>query len=222
MDIKEISDLRESYNIRYSCDPIENTRKTYQWIISLLKPLKEKTLLDIACGGGTLLNMAKLDSLIPFGVDISDKALDIACKNGNGNFIALANGENLPFGESTFDYVVNLGSLEHFLDMNNGIKEMARVVKPDGVVCIMVPNFFPLYEILHALRTGDGRKQNQDLERFLCVNEWREIINLNGLKVRKIIKYNGKGWDKNIKRLLLRYITPLNLSDHFVFICNKL
>lgn len=222
MEVKNISDLRKAYNIRYLRDPIENTKESYEWIIKLLNPQKNKILLDIACGIGPLLRASNEADLIPFGIDISDNALEIALENGFQNHIALADAENLPFADNTFDYVVNLGSLEHFLKIDVGIKEMVRVMKPDGIACVMVPNFFPLYEILHTLRSGYGRKQNQDLERFYCVNDWRDLINSNGLKVEKIFKYNGKGWDANIKRMMLRFFTPLRLSDHFVFICYKI
>jgi SAM-dependent methyltransferase len=45
-----------------------------------------------------------------------------------------ADGENLPFGDGTFDLTYCVATLHHALDLPKMVREMARVTKPDGVV----------------------------------------------------------------------------------------
>ena len=45
-----------------------------------------------------------------------------------------ADGENLPFGDATFDITYCVATLHHALDLPKMVKEMARVTKPGGVV----------------------------------------------------------------------------------------
>ena len=47
---------------------------------------------------------------------------------------AQADGENLPFGDATFDITYCVATLHHALDLPKMVKEMARVTKPGGVV----------------------------------------------------------------------------------------
>ena len=53
-------------------------------------------------------------------------------------------GEVLPFKDGTFDRVVCMSSLDHYADPAKGMREMARVLKPDGRVIIAVVNYHGL------------------------------------------------------------------------------
>ena len=54
----------------------------------------------------------------------------------NCNF-ALASGESLPYQDQTFDLVTVGFGLRNFTDKEKGLKEMKRVLKPDGVLLIL-------------------------------------------------------------------------------------
>lgn len=217
--ITSLNELRRSYNRRYKEDPITAPDAEYRWVLSHLRPVSGKTLLDIACGGGHLLMQAKRAGLIPFGCDIADQALMLARQNVRNAGVLLCDGEYLPFANDQFDYVTNLGSLEHFLSPEQGIREMARVVKSGGVVAVLLPNSYRLYEILHVWRTGYASPQNQELERFASVNEWRDLLQANGLRVIKTYAVNT--FQTTWKWRLVRLIAPFNLAQVFLYICAK-
>jgi len=50
---------------------------------------------------------------------------------------------NLPFKEASFDKIICSEVLEHVPDDQQSIREMARVLKDDGVIAISVPNYLP-------------------------------------------------------------------------------
>jgi SAM-dependent methyltransferase/uncharacterized membrane protein YbhN (UPF0104 family) len=53
-------------------------------------------------------------------------------------------GENLPFPDGTFDAAYISGSLHHFGNLERGVGEIVRILKPGGRFCIMEPNWiFP-------------------------------------------------------------------------------
>jgi len=68
------------------------------------------------------------------------------------------NLECLPFADETFDFVINEGVVEHWLDYGDRLevlKEMVRVVKPGGVVAVIVPNgVHPLISVWEARLSG--------------------------------------------------------------------
>ena len=97
-------------------------------------------------GSGTAIDSYILaentDSTIT-GVDISLPSLHVASRCG-GYFrrqVALAAGdaESLPFSDASFDIVFSQGVVEHFRDPSSMLREQIRVLKPDGILVINVP-----------------------------------------------------------------------------------
>lgn len=75
-----------------------------------------------------------------YGVDISSKMLKI-CQRNNKKWgyklqLVLANAEELPFKDESFDSVFHLGGINFFSDMSKAIKEMIRVAKPGTKILI--------------------------------------------------------------------------------------
>ncbi len=52
----------------------------------------------------------------------------------------VASGDDLPFKDSTVDFVISSHVIEHFYDPVKAIKEWLRVVKPGGYVFIIAPH----------------------------------------------------------------------------------
>ena len=74
-----------------------------------------------------------------------------------------ADGERLPFADAAFDLVYCVAALHHALDLRTMVREMARVVRPGGIVAA-------LNEGTRPLRAG-GDNPEQDLERRFGINE---------------------------------------------------
>ncbi|HEY8489357.1 MAG TPA: methyltransferase domain-containing protein [Dehalococcoidia bacterium] len=61
---------------------------------------------------------------------------------GDAEFL-VADAENLPFADHSFDKIICTEVLEHISDDGRGIQEMLRVLKPGGEIAVSVPNFLP-------------------------------------------------------------------------------
>lgn len=113
-------------------------------VVSLVKAEAPKTILDIATGTGDLaIAMADTDAEKIVGLDISSGMLDIGKekihKKGLSSKIemVLGDSENMPFEDNTFDAITVAFGVRNFENLNNGLKEILRVLKPDGIFVIL-------------------------------------------------------------------------------------
>lgn len=102
---------------------------------------KKKTgrILDVGCATGSfLLGMKELPGWDVFGVEINPHAANIARENQLDVFTGTL--EDAQFPNAGFDAVTLWDVLEHLHDPNSSISEIHRILKPDGILVIRVPN----------------------------------------------------------------------------------
>ena len=220
--LESIRELISSYDEIYETKPLRESEEHYRWVLEKLNPPQETTLLDIACGGGYFLRQAEKKSLRTIGLDFSASALKIARQEAKNSALICGNAEELPFRGETFDFISNLGSLEHFINPKRAVEEMARVLKKKGRAAILVPNSYFLMTIINVWRTGStGRRTDQKIDRWASKEEWSRLIEQNGFRIETVYKYNYKTPADSWKYRLIRPFIPLNLSYCFLFICSK-
>ncbi len=127
-----------------------------RWRKRAIRWLREgapKTILDVATGTGDFAVEAM--SLNPdkiIGIDISQGMLDVGitkiASKGLSSVIEMINAdsENLPFEENKFDAVTVAFGVRNFENLEKGLTEMLRVMKPGGRVAILEfskPTSFP-------------------------------------------------------------------------------
>lgn len=112
--------------------------------IKMLRQNPPATILDIATGTGDFaLEAMKLNPKKIIGLDISDGMLDVGRtkirSRGWDQTIDMVNGdsENLPFAENNFDAVIVAFGVRNFENLEMGLSEMHRVLKPGGRVVIL-------------------------------------------------------------------------------------
>jgi 2-polyprenyl-3-methyl-5-hydroxy-6-metoxy-1,4-benzoquinol methylase len=104
-------------------------------LVQRFKPAKGE-LLDIGAGTGDFLVVAKNSQWNITGIEPSEKAKSTATKKGVPFISRL---EDVP--SHSKDVITMWHVLEHVPDVQNQIAELKRILKPDGVVFIAVPNF---------------------------------------------------------------------------------
>jgi demethylmenaquinone methyltransferase/2-methoxy-6-polyprenyl-1,4-benzoquinol methylase len=128
--------------------------------IQFLKPFQPKTILDVATGTGDFafeamaLNPDKIT-----GVDISEGMLDVGKKKvktaGLSEKIELLYGdsENLPFKDNSFDAVIVAFGVRNFENLDKGLSEIQRVIKPGGHIVVLEfskPSGSPWKQLYHV------------------------------------------------------------------------
>lgn len=97
-------------------------------------------LLEVGCGEGRGITwlIPKVDQFS--AIDKIDQVVEgLKKKFPQGNFIS-GNIPPLPYEDSTFDCVVSFQVIEHIADDNLYLKEISRVLKPNGLALITTPN----------------------------------------------------------------------------------
>ena len=130
--------------------------KAYHTIrnISLKRKLKlinsfnseEKKLLDIGCGTGAFLKIAKNNAWEVYGIEPNEKARSIANKSCNDSVFNTEKLKSLK--NESFDVITLWHVLEHLPDLESQISTFKRLLKPNGTLVIAVPNF-KSYDALH-------------------------------------------------------------------------
>jgi len=121
--------------------------------INLLEPYQPKTILDIATGTADFAIAAlKLNPEQVIGVDISEGMLEQGKvkirKKGLSDKITLKYGdsEKLPFDDESFDALTVGFGVRNYENLENGLTDMLRVLKPNGIAVILEfskPKSFP-------------------------------------------------------------------------------
>lgn len=137
--------VREQYN---HLAPIYDQRWS-DYIINTLSFLKTwvqisptASLLDIACGTGEFERLLLVEHPTQqiVGVDISEKMLAIArqkCQVYPNVSFQVASASALPLANNSFDIIVSANAFHYFDDPDLALREMKRVLKPEGTIVIL-------------------------------------------------------------------------------------
>lgn len=228
---KSARDVKNFYEEFHARICVKEGTRFNRWMLKILALGSGIKLLDIACGGGYFLSAASQKEIDCYGVDISERAIGIAGAQSGQKKLVVADAEHLPWEDNSFDVVSCLGSLEHFLHPEVALSEMLRVAKPQAQFYILVPNLYAWDNIEIVKRTGRPATHSQELERFATRWQWQDLLQENGLRVKRVQGYNGfpnlfeisKGRFKikSLRKFFLRFFIPFNLCSSFIFICEK-
>ena len=113
-------------------------------VVKIVGENNPKQILDIATGTGDLaLMMANLNPVKITGLDISPGMLSVGkekiakAKLSDKIEMIVGDSEAMPFENNTFDAITVSFGVRNFANLNKGLKEIARVLKPFGVLVIL-------------------------------------------------------------------------------------
>jgi demethylmenaquinone methyltransferase/2-methoxy-6-polyprenyl-1,4-benzoquinol methylase len=152
--------------------------------IKQLKELNPKVVLDVATGTGDVAiltyKMLKTEKII--GIDISDGMLEIGQKKimklRLQNHIELLKGdsETISFEDNTFDAVTVAFGVRNFENLEKGLEEILRVLRPGGKLIILefsrpalpiIKNFYNFYLNVIAPKIGTIISKNKNAYQYL-------------------------------------------------------
>ncbi|MDO8424812.1 MAG: class I SAM-dependent methyltransferase, partial [bacterium] len=174
--------------------------------------------LDLGCGNGRYFEYFKEKKVNYWGVDGSEKLIELAKKRYPGANFQIANALSLPFPDNFFDKIFCIAVLHHIPSeelRERFFQEAKRVLKPGGILIITVWNFRELKEFFLVSKAfisrvlGLSKLDFRDFwepwgnkaKRYYHYFSQKELISLSqkaNLKTKEIgIVKNAKGTRRN-------------------------
>lgn len=220
---------RSTYDLLHAAGKLGQLDSYYLWALRKLGVLPGRLLLDVSCGTGRVIDLAMERGIAAFGIDISHEAVRRGSTRKGCRFVQ-GDAQHLPFPNESFDYVLSLGSIEHYEQPGRGIAEMARVVRSEGLVGILVPNAYSLLHTLYVWRHGTAFDDGQPIQRYATRREWIRLIEANDVRIIATVRHalptpitaQDRRWFLNRPLKLIRFLLanalPIDLADSFLFI----
>ena len=197
-----IAPTYDKLNHRLSWDIDRGWRKK---AIQRLAPYKPKTMLDIATGTGDFAILAAQmlhpESLI--GADISEGMMEIGRQKvkqlGLDGIVKFEKEDclHLSYADDTFDAVIAAFGIRNFADLDQGLREMWRVLKPDGklsIVELTTPVSFPMKQLFriysHSVLPVYGRLISRDTSAYTYLTKTIEAFP-QGERMEEILRQAG-------------------------------
>jgi len=121
-------------------------------IIERYVSLRDRRVLDLGCGVGEYVRAFEQRGAEAFGCDIEWARLLEARARGTGDVLAAA-GESLPFADDSIEVIVLNEVIEHVQNDQATMREVGRVLAPDGTCVIYAPNRLYPFET-HGIYLG--------------------------------------------------------------------
>jgi len=138
---------------------------------------RNKAIVDVGCGTGAILQrLGNPEKNV--GVDISPVAISF-CRNRGLNNVREADIASMPFADESFDAAICSSVLYHewVADVGRALREIRRVLRPNGVLLINVPAF----QFLHSAHDDAVMTA-----RRFRKPELRELLVKNGFAIRRL------------------------------------
>ena len=156
------------------------SRIMYKEMALKIEKFKHDSILDLGCGKGFFLENLKEYKSKLFGADISPQMIKYAQERiGKYAELKVADSENLPWENNSFDIITCILSFHHYPDPMTSLNEMKRVLKTNGHITIgeiWVPAPFRtlanLYMKSKLCRTGDVKVYSK--------HEWQNMLKNTG------------------------------------------
>ena len=197
-----IAPTYDTLNHRLSWDIDKGWRKK---AIQQLMPYKPQTMLDIATGTGDFAILAA-QMLRPrrlVGADISEGMMEIGRQKverlGLKDIISFAKEDclNLSYDDGSFDAVTAAFGIRNFANLDKGLSEMCRVLKPGGhlsIVELTTPVSFPMKQLFHiyshTVLPVYGRLISKDTSAYSYLTKTIEAFP-QGERMKEILKQAG-------------------------------
>lgn len=206
-----IAPTYDTLNHRLSWDIDKGWRKK---AIRQLLPFQPKTILDIATGTGdfAILSVKELRPQRMIGIDISEGMMKIGQKKveaeGLQHIVSFKKDDctHLSFDDNSFDAVTAAFGIRNFQNLDQGLSEMYRVLRPNGhlsIVELTTPVSFPMKQLFklysHTILPVYGKLISKDTSAYSYLTKTIEAFPQG--EVMLDILRNASFKDASFKRL---------------------
>jgi SAM-dependent methyltransferase len=152
-------------------------RLIFQGLEAELPDWREKEIVDVGCGTGAILKqLGNPEKNV--GIDLAPEAISF-CRQRGLNNVQQGDIHALPFPDASFDAVICSSVLYHqwVSDVEGAVREMHRVLRPDGVLLINVPAF-PFLHSAHDEAVMTARRFRK--------REIQQLLQEQNFKIRRL------------------------------------
>ena len=218
------------FGTREFFDEIERHRynEYASWMPRLMgfEQFRGARLLEVGCGMGTDLLQFSRGGARCVGIDLTPRSIEITQHRfklyGAGGAFMISDGENLPFCDESFDVVYSNGVLHHTPDTEGAIREVHRVLRPDGTAKVMLYHRNSLnYWLEIVVRRGvlgaeflRGRSAEEIMSRVIeySDHEARPLVKVYSRREARALFKMFKDVKVDVEQLTraeLRFLSPL-------------
>lgn len=153
--------------------------------------------LEIGCGGGDFAAwMAENGASRVIGQDLSSVPIATANERFGRDNLTFAVGdiENIAYPAGSFDLVVSCETVEHVPSPPEATFELARVLRPGGVLLLTTPNYMSITGLHRVFREATGRtwdEGGQPIAHWTALPRTLYWIRRSGLTIQGV---TGDGW----------------------------
>ncbi|MGH7803837.1 MAG: class I SAM-dependent methyltransferase [Candidatus Binatia bacterium] len=179
-----------------------------------------RTLLDVSCKTGDVLKALEPLGFDRRGTNFVYQGEDIGVPVDLGVDLT----KRLPYADGSFDVVTLIEVIEHVENHRAAIGELARVVKPGGVLLLTTPNIMRLSSRFHFFFSG-FHKTKRDFVRFetpLAEAHWHHVYPIdlptlwyfahqNALELERAGKIRVKPFNRILLPLVYPILVPYTL-----------
>lgn len=112
-----------------------------------------KSMVDIGCGPGIVAQHFFDLGYDVSGIDASPLAVEMANQRGIGQFVVGNVERALPFADSCADVVFWGDNVEHLIEPQNALREIRRILRPNGCLIVTCPNLgYWKFRLIYLMR----------------------------------------------------------------------
>jgi SAM-dependent methyltransferase len=142
-----------------------------------------KRALDVGCGEGRFCRMLQARDIPVVGIDPTEALLAEARNRDPKGEFQIARAESLPFPDASFDLVVSYLTLIDIADFRTALKEMVRVLTPEGILLIANLNSFITSRPRGWIKDQHGAYLHYPVDRYL--EEFSEWVEWSGMRLEQ-------------------------------------
>jgi ubiquinone/menaquinone biosynthesis C-methylase UbiE len=152
-DLNYFDNIGELFDVYMNEYDVERRQHLVFSILLKSVEIKEKQVLEVGSGTGRfsqrIVELGGRLTLVDIGKNLVEAVGSrLGCRG------IVADACDLPFEDNCFDLVISSECIEHTLDPSKAIREMCRVCKPGGTVCLTTPNklWYPVLWLSQVLK----------------------------------------------------------------------
>jgi SAM-dependent methyltransferase len=174
--------------------------------------LPPSDILDLGCGTGQIAAAIGQRGYRVTACDFAEDMVDIARSNHTGTAVKWVclkpDWEVLPFEDGSFDGIVASSVFEYLVDVQSVAAELARVLRPEGVLLLTVPNpFHPVRKLEAWMRSMLLRHRLSLLHRVHRIDSYTAYLELSRNR------FEAQGWHAVLSAARFAALDAIDFSE---------